>query len=154
MNAFRVEKSDDMNEACRLIREHRLFLEEVNLSHTLFALEQHEDREHLHTPLLGAWFAFDRAGKPIGCSLVVEGLGFTDGSPTVSLFVFQDWRGQGVGTELLKRSLSLFPDAWGFHTPEAEGMYAREGLETAFFSRDLAETSDWDSLDGPRGPKL
>lgn len=142
MQPFIIERIENMDEACLLVREHKLFLSDENLSHTMFVLQQHEERVRFHSPLLGAWFARDLEGRIMGCALVAEGLGFTDGSPTVSLFVSADWRSRGVGAELLDRALSRFPEAWGFHTPEAEKLYSRKGLETAFFSLDMVETPE------------
>lgn len=145
MCPFRIDYLDDMDEACRLVRAHRLFLDDESLSHTLFVVAQHEDRERLHSPLLGAWVARSPEGEILGCALASEGLGLTDGAPAVSLFVLPQWRGQGMGTALLDRALDRFPNAWGFYTPEAQDLYERRGLEMAFFSLDLVQEQGYET---------
>lgn len=137
--SYRVNRADDLEVAIGLIRQHKLFLDDYDSSHTLLLLDEHDERSRMESPVKAVWFARDQDGECVACALVCEGGDLTDGSDTVSLFVQPSHRGQGLGEALLNKALAFSPKAWAFHTPEAQSLYTRKGLEMAFFSRSLME---------------
>lgn len=139
-HAYQIQAVDSIDMAVEAVRKNRMYLEDYETSHTLFLIEQHEERTRLESPIKAAWLAQDpRTQDYVGCALVCEGAELTDGSPTVSLFVHPAHRRKGLGRKLLETALAVFPNAWAFYTPQAQRLYDRHGLETAFFARSLME---------------
>lgn len=129
----------DIEEGLALILKHRFYLDDEDSSHTRMLLDAHEDRQTMASPIRAAWVARDQAGTPLGAALVCEGGDTTGGKDTVSLFVAPGARRKGVGTALLRKATARYPDLAGFHTPEAQGLYARFGMDVAFYSRQMLE---------------
>lgn len=138
-SSYQTEHMENIDAAVDLIRENRLFLDDYENSHTLFLLDEHDGRARLQSPIKRAWLATHQDGQVVGCALVCEGGDFTDGSDTVSLFIKPEHRNRGLGSTLLEMALNASPNAWAFYTPEAQSLYEKRGLETAFFSRSIAE---------------
>lgn len=96
----------------------RAVLEQVN-EHGLYG----RDRE-----VLDLWLARNDQGVAVGMALITHERMGGAWRPVVNLFVRPDFRGRGIGLDLVVQARQRHPRLEGHYTPHSVGLYQRLGV--------------------------
>lgn len=99
-------------------------------SHTRVVIEQVRQigLHDRHREVVDLWLARDEGGEAVGMALITHEHMRGQWTPVLNLFVRPDFRGRGIGADLVMQTRQRHPRLEGHYTPHSVGIYHRLGV--------------------------